>query len=837
MALRFLAYGGTRFDERMRIGSWPSLAAGTLGDSYGLIPGKLAFGVGILASEPFLIIRSRVNIDGRGGYPYTLLLDPGIEVWRRYGWNAAHLISELSNEKAARVLWESPQEMTDCQLAVILEGLPAAPFAPAEASDSERFYQILAGSMTQQKPIVISPDDLALTARPEPSWVASLISVLPTAFRLGEGWLFGGGIAHAGVLGVRVILDDQNYSAPAVGREWLKAGARLVEDIKIVESRVPGALAELLEQPAWQWKQSPQQILEATSLLAHMLGPGDVPDEDFERLSNLGGDNPLVEVIHSVALEAALGGNNGIGPQKTSLILDAAFKGQRELKEDTLSQIEQPRLLEELRRRGYPPAPLPKTVALPIGLRLQAWTHLLREPGQKAPALFKQALDELRGLAPEQLEAFVDTAIQETSDNDLAQWRDFPQAEAAAVPGKAYLSTLPRAAVLERSADDFVRSALRKRVRTQARPTDSPLALRNYLLFADDPKMLELFGPTAIADGRAMIECVNTLLDLLAKDEEVAEPTFRELAVLPVRTGIPLHLKMKIAEALADFRDNPWTRFKVIDDLYHGRAVAQATPAPRTEKPYLDRELLDLFSSREVPDVDVPRLADLDKFLGGLSESTGRGICDYPFPFTDFDRRDRWRSELTNVDLREAAGYVSVMLALDFPGSYTVAPAEISESTLSRVVNELFVFDETPPNLKERIAAFQNWKESRTLQALLLELVRTKLDHPEQISRAWLQNLIVPEALVEMIPGEQLNVVQILATDENLFEGKFAGELVTAMKHPSAATRGLQRAVIEYLLSPKARALLDRWVVAFGRNEAQSFKRGLEKLLRRERAR
>src|SRR5262249_10799788 len=108
MPARLLAYGGTSFSERRRIGQWPAVPEATLRDPEGLTATSWCYGVGTLGKQPFVILRQRQNIEQRGGYPFSLLLDPGEEVWQRFGWNGAALVAAiLQNEP--NMLLQTPE--------------------------------------------------------------------------------------------------------------------------------------------------------------------------------------------------------------------------------------------------------------------------------------------------------------------------------------------------------------------------------------------------------------------------------------------------------------------------------------------------------------------------------------------------------------------------------------------------------------------------------------------------------------------------------------------------------------------------------------------------------
>src|SRR2546422_833144 len=92
--MRIRAYGGIRLGERVRLGDWPEFPSGEIEDDHGLTSGEISFGVGVLPPAPFLVLRERQSA-GTRFYSFTLLLDPGRDVWLRFGWTGASLLSAL----------------------------------------------------------------------------------------------------------------------------------------------------------------------------------------------------------------------------------------------------------------------------------------------------------------------------------------------------------------------------------------------------------------------------------------------------------------------------------------------------------------------------------------------------------------------------------------------------------------------------------------------------------------------------------------------------------------------------------------------------------------------
>ena len=83
--------------ERRRIGRWPDIPPGVLGDfAVRARGGCLVVWRGRTGIQrPFLILRQRQNPERRGGYPFCVLLDPDDGIWERFGWNGAALADAI----------------------------------------------------------------------------------------------------------------------------------------------------------------------------------------------------------------------------------------------------------------------------------------------------------------------------------------------------------------------------------------------------------------------------------------------------------------------------------------------------------------------------------------------------------------------------------------------------------------------------------------------------------------------------------------------------------------------------------------------------------------------
>jgi hypothetical protein len=141
---RLLAYGGTSYSERKRLGNWPVADYAAMGDRYALADGALSYGVGLAGGSPFLIARLIQNEARRGGYPYTLLFDPGQAAWLRFEWNGAALLMSLLNDERTRASLFDDVEMCDEALLTRLISALAVPSDRALSPNAEELRDLWA---------------------------------------------------------------------------------------------------------------------------------------------------------------------------------------------------------------------------------------------------------------------------------------------------------------------------------------------------------------------------------------------------------------------------------------------------------------------------------------------------------------------------------------------------------------------------------------------------------------------------------------------------------------------------------------------------------------------
>ncbi len=302
MQVRLLAYGGTCFAERARIGGWPPIPTDTLQDTYGLRVDALSYGVGVLREEPFLIVRERQNVGHRGGYPYTLLLDPGEPVWEQFGWNAAQLLLAILRTPLSSRLLAEPESFTAATLESALGSLAADPGARAVPPGPEDLRALCVGSATLPRfargrpSIIVTPGALGLAGRPGPAEMAAALAGLPPCFRPAQGWLVGGGAAHGPALGARLILDDQGGPNAGLAGEDLAECRQQWSWWRELTARPESSGLVWTGEPVWRWPA--RYGVSATEVTATVSVLGELEAEEVSQLLGESRESPatLIEL-------------------------------------------------------------------------------------------------------------------------------------------------------------------------------------------------------------------------------------------------------------------------------------------------------------------------------------------------------------------------------------------------------------------------------------------------------------------------------------------------------------------------------------------------------------
>lgn len=366
--MRLLAYGGISHAERCRIGTWRGIKEGTLDDSYGLHESEFCFGVGFSEATsdapdedsrtPFIILRQLQNQHDRGGYAFTILLDPGTEVWQAFAWNAAALMNTLLTEESTRELLLIHPETTDSnQLSQMLSDAmnrsighylhingrqSSDQLFSCDEATTNRFAHLLTDSAAHgTAPIVsiaINAESLDLPSHPTLVEISTWLNHTPPCFRLGNGWLFGGSRIHGEVLKTQLVFDDgvansDTEEQEAHGGRIINAWCNVVSDAEISAS-----VQEFSQVPCVWWRKSfgidatrlNRRVTQLSEMLIAANNPQSTSADDLERLVppvfDIQADEPLAGEINVAAYRLALAHEESLSAALTQLLLRRALE-------------------------------------------------------------------------------------------------------------------------------------------------------------------------------------------------------------------------------------------------------------------------------------------------------------------------------------------------------------------------------------------------------------------------------------------------------------------------------------------------------------------------------
>lgn len=806
-APRFLAYGGTRFDERARIGVWPVIPLGALGDFYGLRPDADAYGVGILESRPFLIFRRQLIADSRGGYPLTLLLDPGEAVWANSRWHAAALLNELLKSPALEQLVQTPEKCTAADVVAPFLNIPEeAPITPIFGSSLGRQ---LAYSVFRQRTLILTPAQLGLQRRPKPEWVTTTLASSFPAFRIGAGWLIGGGSAHASAFGVKLILDDQGD--PGSNPPDASSSMAIFQSVDTLNHH-PSSLNSLspyFEKPVWLWPHSTEQVEQGLRLLAD-LSTDAGPEDSFEKTRGYSPDLPFAGFIRTTAVDRAVRSQGILKGPRAWLILEEALAQRFEIVPPLAERLGADFFLQELPARGYPPAPLPPTIQLGPDLLVHLWKQCLNETIGPPQALLIHLLEQLPAVQQDKLEELVQVAMQKNID-DFGPW--------------SKLANNPRIGNIVRKR---IREELGRRLKESPRDFDA----KAYLLYGDDPGLKKLEAdlnafPNAGDAKQIAVDCVSTWIEMLKSDDrDKAEECLQNLACSPLRSWIPIVLKTKVIESI-DERNAAWRRFEVLVRLFGGEKDHCSSAANGEELRDLDFELQELFEAS--PMNHVPLLARLKSCLGTFSDTLLHKIRK--FRPSDPVHREQWCKELREAGLIQESERESLELMLDFPGKRMKDLDRLSKTSLKQVVSGVFFGTRRVLNITTHVTNFEKQAaKSDKIKAIIHDLLEASAAGNENLARYWMEERTVLKSLLILFPDANEEIISILDAPSGLLIDNFGKEIANACRNETAL-QGIVLAVAKYVASKDE--LVHKWgqkLMGYGK---ESFPTKLNATIRR----
>lgn len=631
--MRLLAYGGTSYLERYRVGEWPTILEGALSDTYLLSGQELRFGVGLLQDQlPFLILRQRQHLENRGGYAFTLLLDPGTPVWETFEWNGAALADCILKDQTGAMLLSTPEEVTERQITSMLESLTYEP----NPSDSEwtRFHSFWVGAMLEQDPVVASPEPADLDQWPQLDNTADLLSRLLPCFRCGFGWLMGGSKEQGAAFGAQLVFD---INAPDILQleELIEHGERASRALEkvatdpVVRSTVrewSERLAHESTRPVHLWetpgKEPVSVYLRGVIALADKF-------EDAPRLKKPSGyqGTGLNEPLAVGARHSALSGSDQLDDERTLVVLSHVFERQfvPELKD--VSRLKSDVVVDELSRRGLRPTKPDISIDLAVAVRLEAWRKLIEteEDPQRLPGRLKDAVSDL-------LEHVQAGELDQAKINELAE-SAISQTSLKKGNLRIWTESLRDAAIAP-----LIREPLHQVSMTAVKSEINTEVVLDYLAFGNDSGGNALLDFNLVAADASKV--VNAIFSEFHKGKlrEEALKWLLALADSPFRLAVPLENKTVLATEFP----KKWGNLLVLWRLHSGQpdALQEATAVGDFECKALHKELGDMLKEEGRLSIP-PDLQGIVQLLGGLSSEEIDALYTRRKP-REFKSASRW---------------------------------------------------------------------------------------------------------------------------------------------------------------------------------------------------
>lgn len=686
--MRLLAYGGTGFSERCRIGAWPEVQSDLLSDTDRVIAGSLVYGVTLLGDAAVIIYRERQNVEHRGGYPYTVLLDPGQETWQRFGWNGASLIAALfSNaDSPGASLLQNPELFNAETLDNLLRALPRK----ADDSGAASLHPFVALLAAQIKPTTIqsfSSQALSWDALPPAVHLARLLDSVPPAIRIGRGWLIGASAAYVQRIGASLAVDNVRPVSDSELQQSTAAGEVLWTVLEYLRKHEKSTFANFGALPLHRW--SDQEGMWRNSKLLHDL-LSSPSDQLFDEAANCV-NGPLLNCVKRAGCAMALEKGDTLSAAATRLLLQCCESGLIQADARTAARFDQETVLKEILSGGAAPRSIPN-FSTPDSILVNAWSRYVEQGQIDAPERLQQALAataHMKNLRSPELLRSAQAAIA-SSGVLLRNW-------------------LPVCAQL---GPEFRRS-LQSQAGNRIRTAPGLNTLLDYIAIGDDPGGAKLSAadvPLKIAISKLLStsswECISN---------DVVQKWFLAIAESPLRGGLSFELKSRILYAFASNAES-WRGFRWVAMSLQGERM-RPPALSKTEHDILKAEfehgLISVLtpssntgplqpvnttaSGQNVP--AVPALASLVRELGPLRPAI-LSLLERAEP----PRDPAWKVELWLENLRacglharaDRVAYGHVMEWIRDPHHVSLLrPAKLGDAATDKVF-EALLFEEIP---------------------------------------------------------------------------------------------------------------------------------------------
>lgn len=830
---RLFAYGGTRFSERQRLGSWALSSIEPFNSTTGVPATGFAIGMLWDSGGAALLVRQQQQDSTQRSNVFTLLLDPGFVVWERCSWNAAALAQALFGDGEASVgtiLLTRPEEMTQESLGNFVANIGNVSIAPA---DNPRFTAVWSGAVAEHDLVVVPFSGAGWDAAPTLGSLAADLASLPICFRAGTSWLVGGNRPQARGLNVRLVLNQFEPDPLPLGLQ--DHGSHLLEAWRLAVE-ASAELKTLDSQPMVLWNGEAGIVLERAELLASFISQAATSEDALPRLlETLQSPGPAAADIRQAALRFAVSGNGAMTAPRTRFVLALS-----EEMEPALAQVINGRLDEATTVAYYTAdsdGPLPVTFNLPVQWRARIWWQRLK--GQSTLTAVIGLLEKARqDLPDDEYAGLVKRIIPEcTPPSFLHEWISF-------------FKNHPQ---LQEKLSSFLQErSLAEMIKVTARSTLS------YLAFGND-----LGGRNLAANGISRQDAtgfVSRLRKEVLSDKSAHAQTVRAwldaMAESPIRRCVDIEEKLAVARlSVQRKRSRAWRWLRKLEQLYFGKKVQfLAENVPAVERDFLREEFAEMLA-RPLRH-NLPQLRGIQHLLDGIPVKLVTRLSGLPVPA---EHAEKWENHLRESGLVDAAERFLAQVALEGrdDGPRRFALRKVDEHRIieevARLLRDLREHD-SQISAKRLAGLLEGVRGDDLLREKMGKVMRAtwKLaGSPGERSREWLLTCLArdPSLFLELASGlGELEQLELLASLERYAPQRMRVESVRAArdlnrgKHIDRRTETLLR----FMHSPRgeqlrrvagadayeggAKALDHRLCDMFGPKRAGSSKRAQDRL-------
>lgn len=647
--MRLLAYGGTGYYERQRIGAWENAPRDALDDSFRLEEEQLTFGLCLIENEPVLVVRQlQVTKTGRA-YAYSLLLDPGASVWNRFQWDAAALVDSLFDEAIgmSKLLLEQPEKLNAQDLQEVFDILNPKEDRQSDGSISNVVNDCEAAWIGAFFTPAISswpPRVFGFATRPNFVETSALFRRLPPCFRAGLGWLIGSSGQSARNFGAQFSIDDRADVDSAMtnlivqGHQVHGALQTLSNDDDFAETA-----DRLIGRPVWEWaaeaRENPAPLAERLTIIAALLKALPERDDMLQlAVENLPQTDFLKVELRRAWQTAAFSYGKMLTPEQTSFALENYFDSGLPLREDNIPLLDENRLAARFITDGLEPSNA-NVPHLPLATRYKVWNALLLQTREHedVPGIFFRAIEDIE--EEDKAGIYVASLTQEVCDR-MTREKSFSLLSWQRYRNKGHWVS--------------VKQMLRDLARDRASSHNRDWQLE-YLLFGeDDGADWLIHHPTGKREWREMIKLFVNLVQTNQEHAEEACKWLQALAYSGIRTMDVLDCEDKLV--ISRTVRGGWISYIDLWDAYNNQVeVFKPVRFPSdNDRRILLKELDDLIHTKPVRDF-VPDLNGLETMLGSLPSQTMSYFQELSPNLSKPADASKWVSAWGSIDSKRAS--------------------------------------------------------------------------------------------------------------------------------------------------------------------------------------